>query len=129
MQLIDDAGGHCWSNETFYPPLNADDDATALNRTVTHIHPSRSPACSHGYALTRAGARRILVHLRYLPFAFSRPFDKAVSWLVQSDRIKSFSLYPSVVVQRKIANSDIMPGFGSTWKDELVNGMFDSRLR
>jgi hypothetical protein len=64
------------------------------------------------------------VHLRYPPFSYSRAVDLAISWLIQIDRVKSFSLYPSIVVQRKTTNSDIMPGKGSDWKDNLVNGVY-----
>jgi hypothetical protein len=93
---------------------------------MTYIHPSRTPACNHGYALTRSGARKLLVHLRYPPFAYSRAVDLAISWLVQSDRVKSFSVYPSIIVQRKTTNSDIMPGKGSDWVDKLFSGVYAS---
>lgn len=122
-RLINSAG-HCWSDEAFHPALNAHDNTTYYNGSVTYIHPSKNPACNHGYALTRSGARRILVHLRYPPFAYSRAIDLAITWLIRSNRIKSFSLYPSIVIQRKTSNSDIMPGTGSDWKDTLVNGVF-----
>jgi len=123
---LTDFVGHCWSDETFYPALNAHDNTTSINGSVTYIHPSKGPACTHAYALTRSGARRVLVHLRYSPFAYSRAIDRAIAWLIQSDRIKSFSIVPSIVVQRKIVSSDIMPGKGSDWKDELVDGVFSS---
>jgi hypothetical protein len=117
--------GHCWSDETFYPALNAHDNSTAYNSTVvTYIHPSKGPSCTHAYALTRSGARRLLVHLRYPPFAYSRSIDLAFSWLIQNERIKSFSVVPSMVIQRKNGNSDIMPGKGSDWKDDLIDGVY-----
>jgi GR25 family glycosyltransferase involved in LPS biosynthesis len=116
--------GHCWSEESFYPALNPDDDTT-FNGAVTRIHPSNTPACNHAYAVTRTGARRILVHLRYPPFAYSRAFDLAIRWLIQSNRVKSFSILPSIVVQRKNTNSDIMPGKGTDWVGHLVDGVLD----
>ncbi|KAF9466935.1 hypothetical protein BDZ94DRAFT_1287967 [Collybia nuda] len=115
--------GHCWSNETFFPALNAEDSQNALG---TYIHPSKSPSCTHSYLLSKAGARRLLLHLRYSPFAYSRAVDRAFSWLIQSSRIRSFSVVPSVAIQRKIATSDVMSGIGSRWKDDLVNGVFNS---
>jgi hypothetical protein len=73
--------------------------------------------------MTRSGARRILVHLRYPLFAYSRSVDLAIRWLVQSNRVKSFSIFPSIVVQRKNTNSDIMPGKGTDWVEHLVDGV------
>ncbi|GLB36768.1 hypothetical protein LshimejAT787_0310550 [Lyophyllum shimeji] len=118
--------GHCWSDESINLALDADGTFSVTNGTfpVTHIHPSRSPLCTHAYALSRTGARRLLVHLRYPPFAYSRAIDKAISWLIESGRLKSFSIVPSIVVQRKAGKSDIMSGKGSTWRASLVNGIF-----
>jgi hypothetical protein len=53
-------------------------------------------------------------------------------WLVRSGRLTSFSVVPSVVVQRKVAGSDVMSGQGagngrgSDWMDGLVNGVFEA---
>ena len=126
---LTDVIGHCWSNETFYPALNAHDNTMAFNGAISYIHPSKTPRCNHGYALRRPGARRLLVQLRYPPFAYSRSIDRAIAWLIQNDRVKSFSLFPSIVVQRKTTNSDIMPGKGSDWKDNLIDGVYASLER
>ncbi|KAJ3506259.1 hypothetical protein NLJ89_g6971 [Agrocybe chaxingu] len=111
--------GHCWSNEALYPPL------APPERHYARIHKSVSPKCTHAYALSRNGARRLLVHLRYPPFAFSRAIDQAIAWLVESGRLKSYSIVPSLVVQRKVSTSDVMvgKGTGSRWKDRLTNGI------
>ncbi len=90
------------------------------------VHPSFAPKCSHAYALSRAGARRILLHLLHPPFLYSRALDQAFSWLVQSGRLKAYSVVPSVVVQHKLSRSDIdggEKGLGSGWKEELVYGV------
>lgn len=47
-----------------------------------------------------------------------------MAWLVQSKRLKGYSLVPSVVVQSKSTRSDVMKGAGedgngSRWKDTL----------
>lgn len=91
--------------------------------TSSGMHPASSPKCTHAYALSRIGARRIVAHLRYPPFAYSRAIDQALAWLVQSGRLRAFSIVPPVVVQRKIAVSDVMPGVGSAWRDELYDGV------
>ena len=135
---LNDLLGHCWSNESYYPALErtphrynndlrlsgniSDSENPPLPRT--RLHPSLSPKCTHAYALSSTGARRLLLYLLYPPFAYSRALDQAFAWLVISERLKSYSVVPSVVVQRKVGGSDVMSGNGSTWKDELVRGVF-----
>ncbi|KAI0367455.1 hypothetical protein BV20DRAFT_930818, partial [Pilatotrama ljubarskyi] len=117
--------GHCWSNESYYPAL------TEHRRTFPGIqgvslHPSFAPRCTHAYAVNPASARRLLLYLSYPPFAYSRPFDQALAWLIESKRIKAFSVVPSVVVQHKVSSSDIdrgAGGTGSAWRDHLRHGV------
>ncbi|TCD68581.1 hypothetical protein EIP91_010369 [Steccherinum ochraceum] len=116
--------GHCWSNETYHPPLvTVTDPSSGIQ---TSLHPSYAPKCTHAYALSQAGARRLLSHLQFPPFAYSRALDQAISWLVLTGRLKSFSVVPSVVVQRKVRGSDVdagREGLGSEWRDSLTNGV------
>ena len=82
------------------------------------------------------------MHLQYPPFAFSRAIDQAFAWLIQSGRLKGFSVVPSLVVQRKISKSDInfvsddvspqgpdaRQGTAEAakfrgWKEDLMNGV------
>ena len=95
-------------------------------RNATRLHPSFKPKCSHAYALTRSGARRLWLHLRHPSFAYSRAIDQAFAWLVESGRVTSFSVVPAVIVQRKTTTSDVMDGLGSAWREGLVHGVFDS---
>ena len=39
--------------------------------------------------------------------------------------MRAFSIVPPVVMQRKIAVSDDMPGVGSAWRDELYDGVLE----
>jgi hypothetical protein len=91
--------------------------------TSSALHPANAPKCTHAYVLSRTGARRIVVHLRHPPFAYSRAIDQALSWLVQSRRLRAYSIVPPVVVQRKISSSDVMPGLGSAWLSTLYDGV------
>ncbi|KAF8174128.1 hypothetical protein K438DRAFT_1849430 [Mycena galopus ATCC 62051] len=93
--------GHCWSNESHYPPLGyvaepSHDFDLPSSTSTTLLHPSHGPLCTHAY-------------------------------LVRSGRLNSFSVVPIVVVQRKVGKSDVMPmagkGKGSGWRDRLVHGM------
>lgn len=113
--------GHGWSNESFYSPLS-----TPNTDLATHLHPSYAPKCTHAYALSLPGARRLLQHLRYPPFAYSRALDHAFAWLIESGRLRAYSVVPSVVVQRKDTPSDILPGMGSNRMEWLVNGVLGS---
>ncbi|KAJ7064965.1 hypothetical protein C8F01DRAFT_1128944 [Mycena amicta] len=115
--------GHCWSNESYYPAIPI---LHKEHNTLSRLHPSNAPLCTHGYAVSPAGASRLLVHLTHPPFAYSRAIDHALAWLVQSGRIQAYSVVPSVVVQRKIGSSDVMPdGRGSAWRESLTKGFFD----
>ncbi|KAI0252699.1 hypothetical protein BJV78DRAFT_1308598 [Lactifluus subvellereus] len=117
--------GHCWSNESQFPPLSRISLQLPSGRMArSALHPANTPKCTHAYALSRIGARRIVAHLRHPPFAYSRAIDQALAWLVQSGRLRAFSIVPPVVAQRKIVYSDVTPGLGSAWRDELYNGVF-----
>ncbi|KAK7468278.1 hypothetical protein VKT23_002788 [Stygiomarasmius scandens] len=136
--------GHCWSNETHHPAIspffNITNDLafspTTPQNKLPHIdpkkhsypslHPSYAPKCTHAYALSPQGARKILAHLTYPPFAYSRAIDQAFAWLVKSKRVKAFSVVPSVIAQRKDGKSDVWLGEtgGSQWRDGLVFGVF-----
>ncbi|KAI0761624.1 hypothetical protein BD413DRAFT_720873 [Trametes elegans] len=112
--------GHCWSNESYYPALGYS------TSPKTTLHPSFAPKCTHAYAVNPAGAHRLLHHLTYPPFAYSRALDQALAWLVQSGRLSAFSVVPSLVVQHKGSGSDIdqgVDGKGSIWRDRLMHGV------
>jgi hypothetical protein len=81
----------------------------------SQLHASTWPPCTHTYALSRMGARQLLLHLQYPPFAFSHVIDQVIAWLVKTNQIKSYSIVPSLIVQRKVSNSDIM-GHGRYWR-------------
>ncbi|KAF8599258.1 hypothetical protein BDV93DRAFT_546984 [Ceratobasidium sp. AG-I] len=103
--------GHCWSAENTRPPL----------RSHSALHRSHSPKCTHAYALSYRGARRVAELLREPLMAYSRPLDAAYLELIQSNQLNAYSVYPSVIVQTKDSPSDIFPGNGSRWKDVLWN--------
>lgn len=127
--------GHCWSDEAVNEPLTPQvplDHTLHTSSFKSRLYIARKPKCTHAYALSHTGARRLLLHLRYPPFAYSRAIDQAISWLVESGRLKGFSIVPSLVIQRKVSESDVMPGkgMGSQWKDNLTKGFFeDSQLQ
>ncbi|KAL4265701.1 Glycosyltransferase family 25 protein [Pleurotus pulmonarius] len=120
--------GHCWSDESHYPPLEHPRWQIFPSQSPLdwpRVHPSNAPKCTHAYALSKKGARRLWSHLSYPPFAYSRAIDQAFAWLIVSGRLQSYSIVPSLVVQRKIERSDIVTGTkGSRWKDSLYNGVF-----
>ena len=120
--------GHCWSNETQGAALSPESmPAESMGRSSgSRLYLSTSPQCTHAYALSRMGARRLLLHLQYTPFAYSRAIDQALAWLIESGRLRSASVVPSLVVQRRVSLSDIPPGEGSVWRDYLVHGVFDT---
>ncbi|KAG8763907.1 hypothetical protein FRC11_009429 [Ceratobasidium sp. 423] len=101
--------GHCWSAEDTYPALRSHDQ----------LHPSHSPKCTHAYALSQKGARRLVQLLRDPSVAYGRPLDAALLDLIQSGLVNAYSVHPSVIIQTKDTPSDIFPGNGSRWRDTL----------
>ncbi|PFH45031.1 hypothetical protein AMATHDRAFT_125371, partial [Amanita thiersii Skay4041] len=68
-----------WSSEGVAAPLkNPNDDLTQEKPPKFRLFPSRSSKCTHAYALSKIGARRLLLHLRYAPLAYSRSIDQAL---------------------------------------------------
>ena len=121
----DGLAGHCWSEESEKPSIASYRSLIlTVTESVTTLHPSTSPKCTHAYVLSRRGARRLAIYLRHPPFAYSRAIDQAISWLVESGKLESYSVVPSVVVQRKVDDSDIFGGKGSSWRDNLTRGVF-----
>ncbi|KAF9056961.1 hypothetical protein BDP27DRAFT_1344272 [Rhodocollybia butyracea] len=146
--------GHCWSNESFYPaiispsnrPPSSNTRVFDIPQNMNTLHSSSAPRCTHAYALSAGGATRLLAHLEYPPFAYSRAIDQAYAWLVINGRIKAYSIVGSVVVQTKAESwlgklGKFMGGGGvevgkgdvwrdgdgtssSTWKEDLVDGVF-----
>ncbi|KAJ7160555.1 hypothetical protein C8R43DRAFT_849304, partial [Mycena crocata] len=97
--------GHCWSNESYFPALGPaplpSNSSSRLQPLESRLHPSHAPLFDDLYIMLRSGAVRLLEHLTYPPFAYSRAINHALAWLVKSGRLRSFSIVPSVVVQRK----------------------------
>ncbi|KAE9398637.1 hypothetical protein BT96DRAFT_976330 [Gymnopus androsaceus JB14] len=108
--------GHCWSNESFYPAISLSESSSSplpsssllfdldprpLSPLPSQntLHPSYSPRCTHAYALSPSGATKLLEHLEYPPFAYSRAIDQAYAWLVMSGRVRAYSVVGSLVVQ------------------------------
>ncbi|KAI0666185.1 hypothetical protein C8Q78DRAFT_1060059 [Trametes maxima] len=117
--------GHCWSDESSHAAI-AGDGKLSSGIAQVHLHPSFYPKCTHAYALNPASAGRVLQYLLHPPFAYSRALDQALAWLVSSNRLRAFSVVPSLVVQLKNSSSDIdggAGGVGSYWRDHLEHGV------
>jgi hypothetical protein len=42
---------------------------------MSTLRRANTPQCTHAYAVSSAGARRLLAHLEYPPFAYRRAVD------------------------------------------------------
>jgi GR25 family glycosyltransferase involved in LPS biosynthesis len=115
--LIHTVAGWCWvwSGETKYPAIG--NFTPAGTNQTSALHPSDAPQCTHAYAVSIPGARKLLSHLEYPPFAYSRAIDQAYVHLLQTGRIRAFSVAPALVIQRKQDKSDIAEG--ATWMESL----------
>ncbi|THV00600.1 hypothetical protein K435DRAFT_656838 [Dendrothele bispora CBS 962.96] len=111
--------GFCWSKETEHAEIIGEYSRPIKN----HLHPSFQPRCLHAYALSPAGAVRLLKHLRHPPYAYGRSVDLATEWLVWEKRLKSFTVVPPVIIQRKVTKTDITLVGGAHWPESLENGV------
>lgn len=100
---------------------------TNTTQRINRLHPSNQPKCTHAYAVSKRGARRLLLYLRYPPFAYSRAVDQAISWLIETGKINSYTVVPSLVIQTKEDKSDISPGTGGGWPERLADGILTGR--
>ncbi|KAF8761899.1 hypothetical protein RHS01_01025 [Rhizoctonia solani] len=96
--------GHCMSSENENPPV----------RGHPHLHPSKHVLCTHAYAVSRSGARKLVRYLRTPLFAFSRPIDHAVQHFNHHKILNIYSVEPAVVIQTKDTVSDIVDGTGGS---------------
>lgn len=93
-----------------------------------HLHASSVPLCLHAYALTHAGASRLLDLLENPWTAYQTAVDTAVPSFITFGLLKSFSVEPPLVIQRKDGPSDIQSGVGSSWHGLLMDSTVD-RIR
>ncbi|KAF8707596.1 hypothetical protein RHS03_04228, partial [Rhizoctonia solani] len=103
--------GHCMSSENENPPV----------RGHPHLHPSKHVLCTHAYAVSRSGARKLVRYLRTPLFAFSRPIDHAVQHFNHHKILNIYSVEPAVVIQTKDTVSDIVDGTGGSQTEWLAD--------
>lgn len=90
-----------------------------------HLHKSSVPLCLHAYALSAAGAKRLLALLENPWSAYQTAVDTAVPSFVSFGLLNSFSVEPPLVIQRKDGPSDIQLGIGSKWRGLLMDSTAD----
>jgi len=115
--------GFCWSTETTHSPLTS----PYLIPLKNLLYPSFQPRCLHAYALSPRGAVKFLTHLRHTQFAYGRSVDLATEWLVWEKRVKSFTVVPPVIIQRKVSKTDITLEGGAVWKEKLEEGVLGTK--
>ncbi|GAA5823508.1 hypothetical protein JCM5353_006286 [Sporobolomyces roseus] len=109
--------GHCWGKELLQPQY-----------LHPHLHRSTVPLCLHAYALSSSGARRLLSLLLNPWTAYQTAVDTAVPSFIQFELLKSFSIEPPLIIQRKDGPSDIQKGIGSKWRGLLMDSTVE-RIR
>ncbi|KAH8814701.1 hypothetical protein DL96DRAFT_1753143 [Flagelloscypha sp. PMI_526] len=89
--------GFCWSSETHFPAIVGEYSRPTKNQ----LHPAHIPRCLHAYALSPAGAIKVLKHIRHVQFAYGRSNDEAYEWLIWQKRVEGFTTVPPLIIQRK----------------------------
>ncbi|KAH8814684.1 hypothetical protein DL96DRAFT_1624568, partial [Flagelloscypha sp. PMI_526] len=116
--------GYCWSEETHFPALVGE----YIRPSKNQLHPSHMPRCLHAYALSPAGALKVLTHLRHDQYAYGRAVDEAFEWLVWQKRIKAFTTVPPLIIQRKVTKTDISIEGNDLWRESLDRGVLGTTL-
>jgi GR25 family glycosyltransferase involved in LPS biosynthesis len=111
------SAGWCWATEGKNAAIGTFTPA-GTNQTNA-LRPSDAPQCTHAYALSIPGARKLLAHLEYPPFAYSRAIDQAYVHLIMTNRVLAYTIDPAVVIQRKMDKGDL--GEGAVWGETLYN--------
>ncbi|CAE6398845.1 unnamed protein product [Rhizoctonia solani] len=107
--------GHCQSHEWGHPKL----------KHTPALHRSTHTMCTHAYAVSKRGARKLVRFLRSEHFAYSRPIDHTFIHLGYHELIKIYSVLPAVVLQTKDNPSDIVAGTGGLKTEFLVDSVLE----
>ncbi|CAG8558529.1 6748_t:CDS:1 [Dentiscutata heterogama] len=80
------------------------------NLTIHKLHKSGYPKCTHAYAVSIKGAKKLLKKLKINNTADK--IDREIPALITAGEIIGYSIYPQIVVQFKGVNdlSDVTPG-------------------
>ncbi|KAF8757984.1 hypothetical protein RHS01_03521 [Rhizoctonia solani] len=89
------------------------------------LHRSTHTMCTHAYAVSKRGARKLVRFLRSERFAYSRPIDHTFIHLGYHELIKIYSVLPAVVLQTKDNPSDIVAGTGGLKTEFLVDSVLE----
>ncbi|CAE7151322.1 unnamed protein product [Rhizoctonia solani] len=107
--------GHCQSHEWNHPKL----------KHTPALHRSTHTMCTHAYAVSKRGARKLVRFLRSELVAYSRPIDHTFIHLGYHELIKIYSVLPAIVLQTKDNPSDIVPGTGGLKTEFLVDSVLE----
>ncbi|KAJ7625785.1 hypothetical protein FB45DRAFT_836057 [Roridomyces roridus] len=124
--------GFCWAHETKYTGMDAGMPLDGSEPPRIRLFPSNEPLCTHAYAVSPIGARRLLRFLDHPPFAYSRSIDQAFKYLISHGQIhKAFTVIPSIVAQYRGENyeSDVMKNLPDVWDWSLKYGILASEAR
>ncbi|KAJ1676308.1 hypothetical protein EV182_008449 [Spiromyces aspiralis] len=94
--------GGCGLRESTNPPLTSD---------FRLLRKSYWPSCLHAYMLTIDSARKLL---QLFSTAISDPIDVSITEYVRNGTLRSYSLHPSVITQRR----DLTPE-GASWNYDV----------
>ncbi|KAM0747280.1 hypothetical protein T439DRAFT_329028 [Meredithblackwellia eburnea MCA 4105] len=89
------------------------------------LHKATSPKCLHGWAVSKKGAARLLSLLNNPWSAYATAVDVAVPSFIADRLLKSFSVEPPIIIQRKDGPSDLKTGSGTKWRGLLRDSTFE----
>jgi len=101
--------GHCTDEGNIFFKLH-----NWLDKSLIRLFKSKEPGCTHAYAVSSLGVSKLLRELINIKL----PIDVELVRKIQAGKITSYSVQPSVIVQRKNFGdqSDVSPGtMGKMW--------------
>ncbi|CAG8526231.1 3306_t:CDS:1 [Dentiscutata heterogama] len=108
--------GHCMGWE------GAFDQPLAETSETFKLYPSKKPYCTHGYAVSAAGALKLLSQLAELYL----PLDLQLISKIDEGVLKSYSVSPAAIIQTNDNPSDVSPGADFLEYRTLINSTLQS---
>lgn len=90
---------------------------------------SAEPRCLHAYALSQAGAKRLLELVDDPWTAYQSAIDLLIARRIREERVKAFVTEPPLIIQSKRFDSALQPGKGNAWRGLLMDSTIDRIMR
>lgn len=102
--------------------LSLDAEPKYLNPIVRK---AAHPMCTHGYALSQKGARRLLEVVASPWTSYTVGVDTAMARAHKDGKINAFLVDPPLIIQTKESKSTVQNGGAEDWRGLLMDSTLD----